>query len=220
MATGKIFNAMDHLMRGVVTAGEAIGKIGGDAISKVGIPMFKGGVVGANAGIEGGKAVKGVLTSNASKEFGKKVGRAGAHAGAGIAQEIGTEARALGNLIGGAIDGVETKGFNKFMHNMTGNEKHLGKKRGALLKKDDHSLLGYKTNAVGTGLIMGGAAISGIGPAAKDWNDKRSGQNDGMMHTSTPFNSNASYQSAYKDNAGATGDLVFALNNMRHGGMM
>lgn len=64
-------------------------------------------------------------------------------------------------------------------------------------------------------VIGAGAVIAGTPAAAKSYAQNRQGQNyDNQAVTSAPR------LPAYQQNAGATGDLVFALNNLRHGGMM
>ena len=91
----------------------------------------------------------------------------------------------------------------------------------------DRSILGRKFNKKGTALIMGGALAMSTGSEAKQYINARAGQNDGRLYGTTPTMSTPymlSEQMAYSqhgrsfaDNAGATGDLVFALNNMRNG---
>ena len=61
----------------------------------------------------------------------------------------------------------------------------------------------------------------------KQYIDSRQGQNDGQIYRPTPQISTpyqlsqqmaySSHGRSFADNAGATGDLVFALNNMRNG---
>ena len=70
-----------------------------------------------------------------------------------------------------------------------------------------------------TGLGVAAAATFQVGAgtpeAVKSWNQNRQGTNyDRQPVTSAPK------VPAYAQNGGATGDLVFALNNLRHGGMM
>ena len=91
----------------------------------------------------------------------------------------------------------------------------------------DVSLIGRKFNKKGVALIAAGATVMKGGRDVKQYVDSRQGQNDGQLYSSTPRMSTPymlSEQMAYSqhgrsfaDNAGATGDLVFALNNMRNG---
>lgn len=79
------------------------------------------------------------------------------------------------------------------------------------------SLLPFGMKATGAGVAVAGAAMmaSGTPEAVQQWNKNRMGTNyDNRPVTSAPS------IPAYANNGGATGDLVFALNNLRHGGMM
>lgn len=91
----------------------------------------------------------------------------------------------------------------------------------------DRSIIGRKFNKKGMALVMAGSFAMAGGRETKNYIDARAGQNDGRLYNSTPQMSTPymlSEQMAYSqhgrsfaDNAGATGDLVFALNNMRNG---
>lgn len=84
-----------------------------------------------------------------------------------------------------------------------------------LIKKDSDSLIGWKANKRGA-LVAGGLMLaSGVPGAGEQFIKNRQGTNfDQQATTSAPR------VPAYANNGGATGDLVFALNNLRHGGMM
>lgn len=83
------------------------------------------------------------------------------------------------------------------------------------LKANDNALFGVSANKLGVGLALTGAAISGMPSAGKQFVQGRQGTNmDQMPTTSAP------HVPAYAQNGGATGDLVFALNNLRNGGFM
>lgn len=84
-----------------------------------------------------------------------------------------------------------------------------------VLEKSSDSLVGWKANTRGK-LIAGAVAVgAGMPTAAKGYVKNRQGTNmDQQPVTSAPRTP------AYANNGGATGDLVFALNNLRHGGMM
>lgn len=86
-----------------------------------------------------------------------------------------------------------------------------------LVKTGTNSALpsGLRATGMGTALAVGGSLISGTPDAVKKWNDSKRGIN----YDSQP-SSIAPRVPAYANNGGATGDLVFALNNLRHGGMM
>lgn len=91
----------------------------------------------------------------------------------------------------------------------------------------DRSIIGRKFNKKGVALVMAGSFAMAGGRETKNYIDARAGQNDGRLYRTTPQMSTPymlSEQMAYSqhgrsfaDNAGATGDLVFALNNMRNG---
>ena len=71
-----------------------------------------------------------------------------------------------------------------------------------------------KFSALGSSLLLGGAAVEGTRRAVAKFEQGRMGRHDGMVHTLTPQipqNTNASYA----NNGGATGDLVFSLYNNR-----
>lgn len=75
--------------------------------------------------------------------------------------------------------------------------------------------MGLKATKFGVGLAATAQLAAGTPQAVKQWNDNRMGTNfDNQPVTSAPRTP------SYANNGGATGDLVFALNNLRHGGMM
>lgn len=80
---------------------------------------------------------------------------------------------------------------------------------------DEGGLFGLK--ATGLGIAAAGAvsAASGTPDAVRQWKQGRQGYN-----YDTQAQKVAPQIPAYSNNGGATGDLVFALNNLRHGGMM
>lgn len=86
---------------------------------------------------------------------------------------------------------------------------------GLIKSAPDYSILGVKTTALGTTLAIGAGLASGVPEAATTLNKNRQGTNFDSQPTSL-----APQIPAYSNNGGATGDLVFALNNLRHGGMM
>ena len=85
----------------------------------------------------------------------------------------------------------------------------------------DRSIFGKKFNKKGIALIAVGSTLM------QQYIDDRQGTNDGRLYRpttqmSTPYQLSeqmaySSHGRSFADNAGATGDLVFALNNMRHG---
>lgn len=86
-----------------------------------------------------------------------------------------------------------------------------------LITSGGNNLMPFGMKATGLGVTAAAAfqVASGTPEAVKTWNKNRQGTNyDSQPVTSAPK------VPAYAQNAGATGDLVFALNNLRHGGMM
>ena len=90
----------------------------------------------------------------------------------------------------------------------------------------DRSLIKRQFTKPGVGLVAAGALAVGTVQAGDDYIKSRQGRNDGQLYKPTPM-MNTPYQlsqqmaygnsigNSFADNAGATGDLVFALNNMR-----
>ena len=86
------------------------------------------------------------------------------------------------------------------------------------------SLIGWRATGKGRLALTAGALAIGAGTATKDYAESRVGRNDGQLRRPTPAMSNpydlanqmAYSQSgqSYANNAGATGDLVFALDNL------
>jgi hypothetical protein len=75
--------------------------------------------------------------------------------------------------------------------------------------------MGLKATKLGVGLAATAQLAAGTPQAINQLNSNR----QGMNFDSTPVTS-APRTPSYANNGGATGDLVFALNNLRHGGMM
>lgn len=91
-----------------------------------------------------------------------------------------------------------------------------------LLNKTSDNVLGWKANKRGIAIVGAGALIAGTPKAAKQYVDDRRGNGRSELMPIAPQvpSYSDSRTPAYADNGGATGDLVFALNNLRHGGMM
>lgn len=118
----------------------------------------------------------------------------------GLIDEVVYHARGARNVAIGAWD---------FATNGVG-EHHIGQ----LLKRSNNSLLGYKTTKLGTGLAFAGAMVAGTPSAAREFNEARQGQFAGTYQMGT-VPGLVPQGHAYANNAGATGDLVLALNNNR-----
>lgn len=65
-------------------------------------------------------------------------------------------------------------------------------------------------------LILGASAVKGISEGVKAFEKSRMGTNDGMMRKASPIVPTIQQNSpSYASNAGATGDLVFAMHKNR-----
>ena len=122
----------------------------------------------------------------------------------GVAREAGIWAQAGANVLGGL------------------------KKLGLVEKTTlDKSMIGWRFTKRGKAAMTAGALLIGSAGATKDYTESRIGRNDGQLYRPTPTMSNpydlssqmaySSIGQSYANNAGATGDLVFALNNLRNG---
>lgn len=83
-----------------------------------------------------------------------------------------------------------------------------------LIRKSENSMVGYKATKRGVLAASGIMFAAGTPGAAKEFIKDRQGTNVDQQPTSI-----APRTPAYAQDGGATGDLVFALNNLRHGGM-
>ena len=110
------------------------------------------------------------------------------------------------------------------MANLAGGMEKLGLVERAPLTR---SLIGWKMTGRGKLAFTAGAIAVGTVTGAKDHMESRIGTNDGQLYRPTPtmrnpydLSSQMAYSQggqSYANNAGATGDLVFALNNLRNG---
>lgn len=166
-----------------------------------------GAAVGAAAGIVGG-AIAMNPVKTASAIGGAALGMTEL-AGAGI---IGGAEVAGAGIIGAAkiAAPVAMYGAQKYASIGAGAVKGIDK---FLLKDDlkESNLLGKKLNLAGKGVVVGSALMSGAMEAFNDFNSNRMGQRDGQITRATPRTP------SYANNAGATGDLVFAMNRNRRG---
>ena len=127
-----------------------------------------------------------------------------------ILDELNSELKGLGDKAAGIFDYVTRDNFT-----IGGKEIFKEHNPFKLLKKDEGSLIGWRATKRGAALAIGGALVAGVPGATKEFIQSRQGTNMDMQPV-TP----APSIPAYANNGGATGDLVFALNNLRHGGMM
>ena len=198
----------------------ALGIIGkaGNLVGKAVVGGYK---VGANIADKSiGKLVD-IADGRSLKELGKDIGKAAAKkvgkAGAYVAAEGGAQ------LNYASFIGQQLAGKAPLTSSLLGTNHPLTKfmKLTAPLKPSKDSLLGYKLTGVGKGLVIGGALMAGTKDAAVEFNQSRMGSNDGVVYNNSlqangQGNTWQSMQHNYLDNAGATGDLGFALHTLYH----
>lgn len=138
---------------------------------------------------------------------------------AGLGTGYANAAKTLGSVVRGgatAAMGAMTKGGVAGVLNPV--SRHIGAFTGiagALVKRKDGAnadgiISDYSLSWLGKGVVAGGVIIKGAKDALNTYmNDKR-GQIDPYISSTTP-------QIRLMDDAGASGDLVFALNNNRKG---
>ncbi len=186
-------DAINNTIRGVSNSGvipKVVGKttrVGLNTGKRVGKAGFTVGMFGLNTGLD---------AANFVKDNYKSIFNA-------VTDEAGTFTRAAG----GAVE-LFDRTFLK--------EAPLSK-----------SLIGRSFNKRGLALMAGVALASGSTTAVKDYVQSRQGYNDGQIYRptarmDTPYQLSqqmaySQHGRSYADNAGATGDLVFALNDTRHG---
>lgn len=162
-----------------------------------------GGAIGLTAGAIAMNPLKA-----ASAVGGLAIGTAEV-AGAGII--AGAEGVGAG-IIGAAKIAMPVAGYaaGKYASIGAGVAKHIDK---YWLKEDKRpsNILGTKMNMLGKTAVVGSALIGGTAEAFDQFNTNRMGQRDGMITRATPRTP------SYANNAGATGDLVFAMNRNRRG---
>lgn len=164
-------------------------------------------------------------TAKGVTEAGKVAVGTGKVIGGTIGGGIGMGARGIGK-ISNTVDNLTEKAFNKRfirLENGFGNPlegfKELGKASinmvSPFIKESKHnSLLGIRVNKVGIGLLGTGLVAAGaIGETKNYLTQTTRGQVDSSVTSFAPRLPSYSFG----EQAGATGDLVFALNNNRRG---
>lgn len=198
-------------------AGAGLGYVGGAA--------WGGNTPGANmnevgkAGMIGGAALGATVGAVGSAIAANPLKTAEAVGGAAL---VGAEAAGAAAIGAAEVAGAFTIGASKMAAGvgMYGMQKYASIGAGAtkaidkLFLKDDprnSNLLGRKLNMAGKGVVVGSALFAGAKEAFNDFNSNRMGQRDGQITRATPRTP------SYENNAGATGDLVFAMNRNRRG---
>lgn len=203
-AVGLGFRALEGAAGGIMKAGAFVGKkaisgafngaIGTAAagVGAVGLTMASS-VVGAAHSI-GSRMVRWDKTANTFMGMGEE------------ANMIGKLTKSVGPKLTGPISGARM-GFMKGVGEFKNAEGFFNKAR-AVGSTAERTLTGSVIN--GKGLLLGGALIEGAAKAYHEEQKLRMGQMDPGMTSIAP-------KTPYLDPAGATGDLVFAMNKNRRG---
>ena len=216
----------------IAKIGPAFKKVNDALLQKNVVPWAKrgGGILGMAANAVAGKAID--LVNAARKVDYKSIGKAGLEKGKhGVGYTIyglSNEAEFIGRST--SLLRKQLLGDAPITTNYFGPDSKITKlaKKTALFTRDESSvLLGVRATPLGVGVIGTGALIAGTGKAANNYMQSLRGTNDGTLRTNAPINTYAQGQQvsgqqmghSYANNAGATGDLVFALHNQRKRGI-
>lgn len=164
-----------------------IGGVVGGAVGALGLPAA--GVIGGAAFNLGKAAINGA--ANAAPYVGaaaKSVTGVAAGGAMAVGGVMGASALGVVNALGDSMISYKPTKLNS-----TGR------------------LSDIKFSGLGKGLIGAGMLATGVKNAASEYQKIKMGQKDNYVTRATPR------MPAYNNNAGATGDLVFALNNLRRG---
>ena len=211
------------------TAAPKIGEAIGKTAANIGIKTFEVGSTVAQKGVTGAlKGAAGALNYyNKHEDEIKAVGKAA------VDKAKGFDPKEVGQAMWNGIPGKTVRGVAKeagavgaiTARSIEGADRLLQKTH--IWKKTDldDSLIGRKFTKGGMALFTAGAMAINAGSGAKGALDRRQGRNDGRIHGVTPSmtspydlaNQMASTQigQSFANNAGADGDLVRAVHNMR-----
>lgn len=206
--------------------GPVIGRVVDASTKSVISPVFgkAGEVLGKSlnvVGAIGSEAVNGLSSLN-YRQIGKNIKNTGKSISASVGEAALDEVDHIGK--GFSLFSKQLLGDAPLTTNYLGPDSRVTKlaKKTALLKRDESSiLLGVKATGLGTALAFPAALAAGTPKAANAFVDMYKGSNDGQLYTNAPINTyGKALGNSYADNAGATGDLVFALHNQRHSGIV
>ena len=148
------------------------------------------------------------------KKKGKEIGASGAYGAMNEFELIGDSMNLIKHQMLG--DAPITKA-------MFGADNKLSKilSKTATIQRTDKNMLGYKFTGLGAAALVPASLVAGTPDAYKEFTDMYRGQSDGQLYTNAPINTyGKALGNSYANNAGATGDLVFALHNQRHSGII
>jgi hypothetical protein len=196
---------LEHVNDDVGLIGKAIGGIASGGIW-VGGKLLKGGAKLAY----GSAAFSGKAMIGTAGFVGKHAGRASISLGKSFWNSFHEES-GLKNPVG-ALAKTTYKGLSKMAkftpsHTVYNDTKKAFETKGPSLK----------LTKLGLGTMVGLSAIGGVSKAYDSYMTKRAGTIDTQKTTATPDYNPAQYTVQHPDYAGATGDLVFALNANRRG---
>lgn len=163
---------------------------------------------------------KSALVIGAGAAMGGLLADADGNAPIGKTAAIGAGIGAISTAIPGGASAVGLIGAGGAALAASGAEalgsvgKHMIKMPKGALTLDN--LNEIKMTGLGKGLLGGAVLLGGVKDAYSYYEKSRMGVNDGMLRTATPTVPIQKQQS-FDNNGGATGDLVFALNNLRNG---
>lgn len=156
----------------------------------------------------GGKAVQEVAEQIAEARgpgLGAKVA-AKATAGAMKAADMGLKGAAIGGQVAASTAGFAGHKAEQLVGTAKAVDRALFKQVGF-----DKRTFGRQLRPSAFGLFAGGAAVIGAGSGLREVNNAQMGTKDTTVYSPTPS------IPSYIDNGEATGDLVFALHDLRRG---
>ena len=172
-----------------------------------------------------GKAV-GKASLKTGKAVAGGVGTAAYYAGLGAVKATKATAKGAAYIAKDAYAGRNETGFRnpvgQFVHTGKAMVKGMGDWEKAkdvydpLTGKVKHTDAHFKLGTFGKVALFGPALAAGAMGGAQKYEDNRVGPIDSNIVTATP-NYAPPQPPSYANNCGATGDLVFALHNNRHG---
>lgn len=192
-----------------MAAGGMIGGIAGAGVGLAGTAIARnaGSIIGtAGSKLEDiGFGVANAIYDGTALNIAKGVGKA-ALGGAKAVGGLGFNTAAVG--VGVASRAVNTAGFVGSLLTTDYKDSFIRRKlSGASSPEKVNNILGKRFNFAGKVAVGAFAVGSGMVEGFKAHEKYRMGSNDGQVRKATPV-----YGSSSMDNAGATGDLVFALN--------
>ena len=167
-----------------------------------------GGALGFGIGVVG-TAASMAVAANPKGAIGLAGSAIEGIGGAGLlaAEKIGDAGLWTAGKVGGMAQVVAPVAAARIMNRGFGVASKLVKP----VEDGKFNLLGHKASALGVAAYAGASVVNGVRGAWDDFNRNRMGTHDGQIRRAAPRTP------SYSNNAGATGDLVFAMNANRRG---